>query len=1169
MNEDDATPASVETDGTTEKKKRPLWRRILKWGLGTVAGLLLLLALAVTVALWYLTPERLTGLVNKYGSDYLNADVHAGRVELTFWSTFPRFNISVDNLTIVSHSLDRLPKAEKAALPADADSLLAVGHFSGGLHLLKLIEGKIDLYDLDLRDPKVNIFIVNDSINNFDIVPPSEETDTTETPLPEISVNHFALSGQMPVQLRMPADSIDCTLTLTRTNLKGTEAPAYTIGISGNTSAKMAGLAIPPVPFTLDGCIDWDQRKPSQIGLRDFRFTLLDIATQVTILLNFDDGLIVDSLHMAVEDFEPVRLLKFMPDSLLPDLSGLHTDLTMQTTARLTKPYRVGIDSLPSVDATLLARASQVKFEDLNLHYFDLDVRAHIDGDNLDQSTIDLRRLAANGHAMEMELKGTVVNPMSDPLVDGTFTGTLFIDRLPAKLLSQLPWKLEGTIKGNARARLRMSQLTPKLFHKVRLDGELQLDRFRAVARDGSMDAYVHHADMHLGSNSRISVGDKLVDSLLTTSLNIDTCALNAPGLELSGRRLAMNVGMRNTASSSDTTAINPVGGTISAGSLTLIADSGTTAMKLVDASIRATLRRFESKARAPQLDMQLEARRIGMRTADMGGVLIDGKADLTLHPRARRPMSARMQARIDSLAAIYPDLSTDSLTALARKQMRRRSNDTADDGRENIDFAIDNSLSSWLRLWQLSGNFTASVAGVYTPYYPTRNRFSDLNVEFSTDSVIVHEANLRSGLSDFHLEGSIRNIRRALTSKRHVPIELDFVLKSDTIDINDIMATVIRGSEYTGGGSSVDMQSLAESSVNAPAAATGADTDGPMGAFIVPSNVSANFRVEANRIHYGDLWLKDFNGTASMYDGTMALENLHALTDMGEVNMTALYSAPTARDISFAGGLNLRNLNLHEVLRQMPQIDSLMPMLHELEGMVDAQLAISTELDSLMNIRFSTLDMALRLSGKDLVLLDSETFRTVAKWLLFKNKQRNVIDKMDVEITVHEGWLDLYPVIFDMDRYRLGVVGSNDLNFNLDYHVAVLKSPIPFKFGINIKGTPEKMKIRLGKAKINEKSVGTSHHLTDSLRVNLLREIGKSFRRGLRSAGAKGLKVQSDHRNPSQSSAADDTEQFTPADSAILIREGLMEAPAGYISPEEREAAAAAASDKKKKKKK
>jgi hypothetical protein len=46
-----------------------------------------------------------------------------------------------------------------------------------------------------------------------------------------------------------------------------------------------------------------------------------------------------------------------------------------------------------------------------------------------------------------------------------------------------------------------------------------------------------------------------------------------------------------------------------------------------------------------------------------------------------------------------------------------------------------------------------------------------------------------------------------------------------------------------------------------------------------------------------------------------------------------------------------------------------------------------------------------------------------------------------------------------------VAVGGTQYLNMDFDYHITVLKSPIPFKFGLNLKGNPDRMKIRLAKA--------------------------------------------------------------------------------------------------------
>ena len=126
---------------------------------------------------------------------------------------------------------------------------------------------------------------------------------------------------------------------------------------------------------------------------------------------------------------------------------------------------------------------------------------------------------------------------------------------------------------------------------------------------------------------------------------------------------------------------------------------------------------------------------------------------------------------------------------------------------------------------------------------------------------------------------------------------------------------------------------------------------------------------------------------------------------------------------------------------------------------------------------------------------------------------------------------------------------GGNDLGLNLDYHVAVLKSPLPFKFGINIKGTPDDMKIRVGKARLNEKSVATTKHVTDTLRINLVNEIAKAFKSGMRRRRNTPRLSLDTVKMPINVPSGEDN--FSKADSVALIQQGLITAPDGFVMPD------------------
>ena len=1146
-NQQNNTPSQEAQNTPIAKKgnkaKKPVWLRILKWISIIVFTLLLLISGAISLVLWYLTPEKLTPIVNEYAGDFLDADIKIERVELTFWSTFPRLNLQVDSLEIISHSLNAVKADTLCQLPADVDSLLQIERVSGGIDISALSLGNIELYDLELTNPRVNIVIINDSINNFNIVPLTDTPEEASEPFDtKISFNRFELIGSMPIRYRMPADSIDATLTIDRTELNNSTAPLYKLNISGNTGLEMADLNIPSVPFSITGNLNIDINNPQQVSLSEFSIEMLGLQTIFNTDITLAPELCINKFDISFPDIDVAHIIELMPSEQIGMLRHLDTDLLLNAKAELLEPYALSSATLPKAKVDIGAKARRLRFQQMNLSKINFEASSIIDAANFNRSTIAINHLEVVGHAMDFSAQANISTPISDPNINGTFSGSISFERLPAILLNKLPMSLHGKLHGETDFKFRLSQLTPNKFHHAKLNGKVTLCGFKATMNDNSGDAFIQQAELKFGTSSSINTERINIDSLLTASLNIDTVSCNIPGLEFAGRNLFAGIGMRNVASSSDTTQINPIGGTIRADMISLKADSPKTRIRLREATIGAALQRYNNETRSPQLNLDISARRMSYFDATTRASISKAKASLQLHPRKRQSMPQRMRARFDSIKMANPGLSTDSLRMLAQGEISRKRFNAKTD-RENIEFELDSSLTSWLQLWRLTGSMSAERARCFTAFYPTNTTLTGLDFKFSTDSVRVRNARLKTGKSDFTINGSINNIRRALTSRRHTPIEVNLSLRSDTIDVNDLTATLLRGAAYSTSISDSTLMNDADEDFESiiPEENT---ADSVLSAIVIPSNVNANLRVSAKKICYADMWLSNFGGSLSIYDGALSMNNLHAKTELGSLNMSAMYSAPTRKDLSFATGISITKLNLRKLLGMMPQIDSLMPMLSNVEGIVDAHIALTTDLDSAMNIDFNSLDMALKLTGDSLVLLDSETFRTISKWLMFKNKNRNMIEHLEAEVMIHDGWLDLYPMMFEMDRYRLGIAGNNDLNLNLDYHIAVIKSPLPFKFGINVKGTPEDMKISLGKARLNENSVAEQRNITDTTRVNLLSEIQRAFRRGVRTAGTHGLRIQQERRRPMtpKISVADDT--LSAADSAVFIREGLIKAP-------------------------
>lgn len=177
--------------------------------------------------------------------------------------------------------------------------------------------------------------------------------------------------------------------------------------------------------------------------------------------------------------------------------------------------------------------------------------------------------------------------------------------------------------------------------------------------------------------------------------------------------------------------------------------------------------------------------------------------------------------------------------------------------------------------------------------------------------------------------------------------------------------------------------------------------------------------------------------------------------------------------------------------------------MLRSFQGMVDFDAAAEAVLDSNLYIKIPTLRSAMHIRGDSLVLMDGETFAEISKMLMFKNKKRNVFDSISVNVTVKDGNVTIYPFVVNIDRYRAAVGGTQSLDMSFDYHISILKSPLPFKAGVNITGTLDDMKIRIGKAKYKDAVTPIAIQKVDSTRMDMgadiVRDFVKVMRRGRR----------------------------------------------------------------------
>lgn len=376
--------------------------------------------------------------------------------------------------------------------------------------------------------------------------------------------------------------------------------------------------------------------------------------------------------------------------------------------------------------------------------------------------------------------------------------------------------------------------------------------------------------------------------------------------------------------------------------------------------------------------------------------------------------------------------------------------------------------------LWMPKGIVGFNRLRFRTPEFGLPIRMSKTAVTVDGPKITLKNASVRIGRSNMTATGDMMGVYRAMTKGEKLTAHLS--LTSDLIDCNQLI-----------------------NSLSFPEDTTEVLTDSvpsEMKLFVIPRNIDFELQTDLKKVIFEKMLFENVHGAVDIKNQAIHLEDLSMRALDADMKAVMVYKAGSPRG-GYAGfDFKIRNINIAKLVDFVPALDTIVPMLRSFKGRVMFDVAADARLDSAMNIRISTLRSAIHIKGDSLVLMDGETFAEISKMLMFKNKKENVFDSISVNVTVHDGNVTVYPFLVEIDRYKAAVGGEQGLDMNFNYHISILKSPLPFKAGVNISGNLDKMKFRIGKAKYKDAVTPAAVHRVDSTRMNMGNEIVNRFRR-------------------------------------------------------------------------
>ncbi len=1051
----------------------------------------LLPIIAFGVLRWaVLAPEKLTPLVTQEANAYLNdARLECDEVELTYFETYPYFGVKLINGRIINET-DSLP----------CDTLVSFKRTIVAINPTYIFNSKriaVELFFIDT--PRFYGYIAPDGKANWDIVQSTDTTtqDTTQQqPLPPIDLKKVRIkSGRLVYDDRQ--QDLYTEVNGFYLNLKGSfanqdsengvrletgsssilfDSPAYTLSnhlrmdfkselswtyMMREITLKDAELRVNDLPFKASGSIK--RREAGQPSLVDLGFNLN--------ILDLNE------------------ILHFIPEQYLKNRDKMAATGSILLEGKI--QGEVGDSVVPSLDLCCKIDNGSYHVEGVQqgIDSLRMDVDLAFNGPCPDSSFVKVEELVVKGRNISLDVKGSAYNLFDNPAIRSKIKGNVNLTQLAKDFLNPDTIILEGEMSADLTTAFTVNDLLDSNMSKVEADGALNIERFKATSPVFGLDAYIAGLSLKAGSAKKESRYMQ-TDELLASNLQIDT--LNIQYKENINSRISHLELRVNTARNIDTTAVIPVTTWMTIGQLrSKLPDS--TWLVLKNTTLDGGIKASANNRRVPKAGFRLrmDTLKYFMVAARTGAVLSNSQFTLEALPyrdaiKQRLEQSARDRRR----------------AAIRRAAIRQAS---ARGQRDTTAVADTSATSRLLRRWEARGKINFDKLRLFSRYFPIPMYMEGTNVEYNTNRITLKDARLHLGKSDLRLNGQLSQLRAA--ALRGGTLKGKLTVQSDLIDCNQLLLAMNRGARFA------EADEKAPASFNTDSITAleyqnmeiGAQdtlrTDTTTQLMIIPKFLDLSLRTDAKRIQFKDLELENVVGEVVVRDQVLNLSELRMNSNIGDGSLTMVYSTPDEAHASMGLELGLNKILVNKLIDLFPSMDTLVPMLRSFEGVVDCQITATCQTDSTMSVLLPTLNASCFMRGKDMVLLDGETFAEISKTLMFKNKKRNLIDSIAVDLAIKDSKIEVFPFLVEMDRYKVAVGGTHNMDMTFDYHLSVLKSPVPFKLGIDITGNLDDFKFKIVRCKYKDFLQPAKQAELDSTRRNVRELIRDEIRRQIREA--------------------------------------------------------------------
>lgn len=997
----------------------------------TLASLTGLVITTIVIVMWLvLTPARLTSIVNKLSDKFILCESHFGNVDLTLFKTFPFVGLEVDDVLLVNH-IEGTPN----------DTVAKIGSVSVGFNIKEFLKNdNIVVKKLVVDDVDATLFTDSCGNSNFDIFAAGdtlEESEPFEMPelvsLESIRINHLntVYSDQsndinaslkdlnlkvdglykpdnVKTDVKMDIDGVDMTMISDSSNFT---AVLTSLTLKADARSK-DDIVDGKLSITVDGgSLSNDGQEMVNDYLNSSKGQLLSIKSDINASLT-DNIVNVSNTKVSIKQYEldmegAVRL----PDEQDPMSMNLTFNTNCWNIADLLKMLPVelaewskGMDM--DADITLKGKIDG----SLNDTLMPV-VKANLvlkDGKFKDKDLIPYTLTGINGDIDatldlgENGISAVTVNSLKARSGSNTVSISGTVDDLMGKMYTD----------ANIRGTISLADLKPYLPDEpvMRLEGRA----------DVNMKVKTNWEQLEKSQFDRMKVNGTI--GFKNLDVEYDTIFAQIPNATVE-----LNLPAKTKSGFFD----DLISATIRCDSISADLPNSDITVNVGNTDLKATLSNIFDSTMPLKIFCDFDLKGLNGNMDSILLNLTNPKGNFAMIPESVTSDRVAYKVNFNS-SALHCETNDSTTVDVAGLAIR---------GGANYDPSKPNTLQQWSP--NLDIDFKRGYIDLEQFAYIIQ--IPDIKFNYKPEKCEIASANIVFGNSDFYLSGAVTGLEKWLSHEDMLKGDLYFT--SNYTNVDDLMEA------FSGMGSdedSLEMQRIED------------NVDTSAHPFIVPKDVDFTLHTRIKEATAFENDLREVAGDIRIRDGVAALNQVGFVCKAARMQLTGMYHTPRVNHIFVGLDFHLLDINIQELVKMIPYVDTLVPLLNDLEGNADFHLCAETYVNAFYQPKISTMRAASALTGQNLVVLDNKDIDRIAKLLQLKKWREDDtkihVDSLDVTMTLFRDELEVHPFLLRLHKYGIVAEGYHNLKNNYDYHVELVESPLPIRLAVDVLGTLPKL---------------------------------------------------------------------------------------------------------------